>query len=58
MAEARGPERGAGTIQDHQKDLRGFDQEARGGQDALVRTFAQNIVPAIQEHLGEARVAS
>jgi hypothetical protein len=45
-----------GMIQDHQKDLPGFEQEARGGQDTLVKTFAQNMVPAIQERLREAQV--
>ena len=44
-----------GMIQDHQKDLRDFGQEARGGQDTLVRTFAENMIPAIQEHLREAQ---
>lgn len=41
-------------IADHKKDLEGFGQEASGGGDFLVKSFAKNMVPAIREHLAEA----
>jgi putative membrane protein len=44
-----------GMVEDHQKDLKAFHQEAQDGQDPLVKTFAQNMAPAIQEHLKEAQ---
>lgn len=42
-------------VQDHRKDLRAYQQEAQGGQDHLVKTYARNMAPAIQEHLQEAQ---
>lgn len=44
-----------GMVEDHEKDLKAFYKEAQDGQDHLVKTFAQNVAPAIQEHLKEAQ---
>ncbi|MFC0407578.1 DUF4142 domain-containing protein [Roseomonas elaeocarpi] len=42
-------------VEDHQKAVALFQKEAQGGQDPMVRSFAQNIVPAVQEHLQQAQ---
>ena len=35
----------------HQKEIALFQQEAQGGQNPLVKAFAQEMVPTAQEHL-------
>lgn len=40
-----------GMIEDHKKDLQQFQQGAQNTQDLLVKSFAQNMVPVIREHL-------
>lgn len=42
-------------VQDHEKDLTDFQNEASIGKDENVRTFAANTIPMIQEHLNQAR---
>lgn len=41
-------------VDDHQKDIPDFEKEAKDGHNHLVKTFAQNILPALREHLKEA----
>ena len=36
---------------DHQKDIQAFQKEAQGGQDQAVKTYAQNMLPVLQDHL-------
>ena len=38
-------------VQDHQEDLRAFQEEAQNGTDPDVRAFAARHVPVLQEHL-------
>lgn len=39
----------------HQKEIALFQREAQGGQDVLVKAFAQEMVPTAQEHLAAVR---
>jgi putative membrane protein len=38
-------------VQDHQEDLRTYQEEAQDGTDPDVRAFAARHVPILQEHL-------
>jgi putative membrane protein len=38
-------------VQDHQEDLRAYQNEAQNGTDADVKAFAARSVPLLQEHL-------
>jgi len=38
-------------VQDHQEDLRAYQEEAQSGTDPDVRAFAARHVPILQEHL-------
>lgn len=38
-------------VQDHQKSVTLFERQARDGQDAQLRRFAENSLPALREHL-------
>jgi len=38
-------------LQDHQKDISAFQNEAQQGQDADVKAFATQALPTLQEHL-------
>ncbi|MGA2419312.1 MAG: DUF4142 domain-containing protein [Candidatus Acidiferrum sp.] len=42
-------------VDDHQKDLAAFQMEANIGKDETFRTFADQSLPTIQEHLNQAR---
>lgn len=42
-------------IQSHQAAVAAFQQEADGGTDADLRSFAQQTLPELQQHLAEAR---
>lgn len=44
-----------GMVEDHQKDLQEFQHASQNVQDPLLKTFAQNMVPVIQEHLQQAQ---
>lgn len=47
-----------GQVSDHQAMLQAFQDEAQNGQDADIKTFAQNTIPTIQQHLAQAQRAS
>jgi putative membrane protein len=38
-------------LKDHQTDVREFSQEAQGGSDPNVKTFASSTLPVLQHHL-------
>jgi putative membrane protein len=42
-------------ITDHEKDIPKFQTEARDGQNPMIKNFAQNMVPVLQQHLEGAR---
>ncbi|RCJ17899.1 hypothetical protein A6S26_29725 [Nostoc sp. ATCC 43529] len=42
-------------VQAHEKDVAAFESQAQQGQDADVKAFAAQTLPALQEHLQEAR---
>jgi putative membrane protein len=42
-------------VKDHQQDLRDFQREANRGNDDLIRAFAAQTVPMIQQHLEQAK---
>jgi putative membrane protein len=42
-------------VKDHQKDVRAFQREADNGKDEVIRGFASQSLPMLQEHLKEAR---
>jgi putative membrane protein len=42
-------------VQDHEKDLTEFQNEANSGKDSSIRAFAAQTVPMIQQHLNQAR---
>jgi putative membrane protein len=42
-------------VKDHQQDLRDFQREANHGNDDVVRGFASETVPMIQQHLDQAK---
>jgi putative membrane protein len=42
-------------VKDHEQDLRDFQREANHGHDDLIRTFAAQTVPMIQQHLQQAK---
>ncbi|BAY79523.1 outer membrane protein (plasmid) [Nostoc linckia NIES-25] len=42
-------------VQAHQKDVAAFENQAQQGQDTDVKAFAAQTLPALQEHLQEAR---
>lgn len=44
-----------GMVQDHEKDVQLFQQEGQSGQDPQLKTFAQRVLPALQQHLAEAQ---
>ena len=43
-------------VTDHEKTIPIFQTEARGGQNPMIKSFAQNMIPVLQEHLAEAKV--
>ena len=42
-------------VKDHQQDLRDFQREANNGNDAVIKAFAAQTVPMIQQHLEQAK---
>jgi len=42
-------------VKDHQDDIAAFQQEARNGRDAGIRSFASETLPTLQDHLKMAR---
>jgi putative membrane protein len=42
-------------VKDHQQDLRDFNREANHGNDDVIRGFASETVPTIQQHLDQAK---
>jgi putative membrane protein len=42
-------------VEDHEKDLAAFQNEANSGKDENMKTFAAQTIPMIQEHLNQAR---
>lgn len=38
-------------VEDHERDVRKFQQEAEQGQDAGLKSFAQQTLPILQQHL-------
>jgi putative membrane protein len=42
-------------VDDHEKDLQDFQNEANNGNDENIKAFAAQTVPMIQEHLNQAR---
>ena len=42
-------------VEDHEKDLADFQNEATNGKNASIKAFAAQTVPMIQEHLNQAR---
>ena len=42
-------------VEDHEKDVRSFQQEAQSGQNPQMKEFAQDVLPVLQQHLAEAQ---
>jgi predicted outer membrane protein len=42
-------------VQDHQKDLAEFQEEAKSGTDPEVKKFAEDTAKVVQEHLDLAK---
>jgi len=42
-------------VQDHEKDVKKFRQEATHGNDPALKSFAQNTLPVLEQHLKMAR---
>ena len=42
-------------VKDHEKDVAAFEKESRTGQDQGVKTFAEQTLPTLKEHLRLAR---
>ncbi len=40
-----------GMVKDHEEDVRDFQKEANGGQDAQIKNFASTTLPTLQGHL-------
>lgn len=40
-----------GMVQDHRKDIQAFQTEAQSGSDPQLKTFAQQTLPTLQQHL-------
>ena len=41
----------AAMVEDHQKDIREFEQEARNGSAQDIKQFAQQTLPTLKQHL-------
>ncbi len=42
-------------VQDHQKDVQAFQQEAQSGANTEMKSFAQSTLPTLQQHLAQAQ---
>jgi putative membrane protein len=40
----------------HEKTIPIFQTEARDGQNPMIKDYAQNLVPVLQQHLAEAKI--
>jgi putative membrane protein len=45
----------ANAVEDHQKDIKEFEQEAKSGSDPDVKNWATKTLPTLQAHLDAAR---
>ena len=43
-------------VTDHEKTIPIFQTEARDGQNPMIKSFAQSMIPVLQEHLAEAKI--
>lgn len=42
-------------VEDHTKDVQAFQQEAQSGQNPQLKSLAQDLLPALQQHLAAAQ---
>ena len=42
-------------VEDHEKDVKAFEQEAQSGQDPEVKAWAAKQLPTLREHLSQAK---
>lgn len=42
-------------VEDHEKDVKAFEQESQSGQDPEVKAWAAKLLPTLREHLSQAR---
>ncbi len=42
-------------VADHEKTIPIFETEAKQGQNTMIKNFAQNMIPVLQQHLAEAK---
>jgi putative membrane protein len=42
-------------VTDHEKTIPVFQQEASAGHNPMIRNFAENLIPVLQQHLDEAK---
>ena len=42
-------------IKEHEKDIKEFEKQAKNGKDAELKTFANNALPKLREHLDHAK---
>lgn len=44
-------------VKDHEGDIRAFQKEVKSGKDPVIKSFAAQTLPMLQEHLNAARTA-
>ncbi|MGB0001203.1 MAG: DUF4142 domain-containing protein [Candidatus Acidiferrales bacterium] len=42
-------------VKDHEQDVAAFEKESRAGKDQTIKSFAQETLPTLKEHLHLAR---
>jgi putative membrane protein len=42
-------------VQDHEKTIPLFEKEAREGHNPLIKSYAEDLTPVLQQHLGEVK---
>ena len=45
-----------GMVMDHEKTIPVFEKEARDGQNPMIKDYAHNLVPVLQQHLNEIKI--
>ncbi len=45
-----------GMVIDHEKTIPVFEREARDGQNPMIKDYAQNLIPVLQQHLDEIKI--
>jgi putative membrane protein len=45
-----------GMVMDHEKTIPVFEREARDGQNPMIKDYAQNLIPVLQQHLAETKL--